>query len=124
MNRFGALRLLTSFLLILAVTLSTSVQASTVFRIGVSTWASYPNSVRGFKEAMAEAGLVEGKNVEYLYRESGGDRDRQREIAHEFKAAGVDLVYSLTTPGTSIVKEVRSCVVGLRGTDRVGQCRD
>ena len=51
-------------------------------------------------------GLVEGRNVEYLYRDSGGDSGKQREIAQEFKEAGVDLVYSLTTPGTAIVKEV------------------
>ena len=77
-----------------------------MFTVGISVWSGYPDSVQGFKEAMAAGGLIEGRNVRYLYGKSGIDPERQREIAEGFKAGGVDLVYSLTTPGTLIVKEV------------------
>lgn len=42
----------------------------------------------------------------YLDQRSGINASRQREIAESFKEAGVDLVYSLTTPGTLIMKRV------------------
>ena len=48
----------------------------------------------------------EGRNIAFLQGEAGADKALQRRAAAGFKAANVDLVYSLTTPGTSIVKEV------------------
>ncbi len=77
-----------------------------VYKIGISVWTGYPTSVKGFKESLAAGGLVEGKNVEYLYGKSDIDQEKQRRIATWFKEEHVDLVYSLTTPGTAIVKEV------------------
>jgi putative ABC transport system substrate-binding protein len=74
--------------------------------IGLSVWSGYPRSIAGFKEAMVEGGYVEGETVTYLHRNSGANKKRQRSIAEEFRDKGVDLVYSLTTPGTIIVKEV------------------
>ena len=77
-----------------------------VYKIGISVWTGYPTSVKGFKESLVAGGLVEGKNVEYLYGKSDIDQEKQRRIAQEFKEEQVDLVYSLTTPGTAIVKEI------------------
>ena len=54
---------------------------------------------------MAAGGFVEGGKVEYLYGRSGPSKDKQRQIVRDFKAVDVDLVYSLTTPGTIIVKK-------------------
>jgi len=51
-------------------------------------------------------GLIEGKDVIYLERSAGANKDKQREIAELFKAKKVDLVYSLTTSGTVIIKQV------------------
>ncbi len=79
--------------------------ASETYKIGVSAWTGYPDSVSGFKDAMAAGGFVEGENVEYMYGKSGIDKEKQRGIARSFRAANVDLVYSLTTPGTIIIKE-------------------
>lgn len=81
-------------------------QTDKVYKVGISVWTGYPTSVKGFKEAMAAGGLTEGKNVEYLYGKSGLNPEKQREIAQGFKDAQVDLVYSLTTPGTTIMKEI------------------
>lgn len=74
--------------------------------VGISVWTGYPNNVKGFKDAMTAGGFIEGKNVKYLYGKSGPSKEKQREIAQGFKDADVDLVYTLTTPGTTIIKEI------------------
>ncbi len=76
------------------------------YKVGISVWTGYPASVQGFKDAMKRGGFVEGRNVEYLLGKSGLDKEKQRRIVEGFMDAEVDLVYSLTTPGTIIVKEV------------------
>ncbi|MBI9086092.1 MAG: hypothetical protein JEZ11_21010 [Desulfobacterales bacterium] len=81
-------------------------QTGKTYKVGISVWTGYPTSVKGFKEAMNAGGLVEGKNVKYLYGKSGLEREKQYEIARGFKKEQVDLVYSLTTPGTTIIKEI------------------
>lgn len=81
-------------------------QTGKTYKVGISVWTGYPASVKGFKEAMNAGGLVEGKNVKYLYGKSGLEREKQYEIARGFKKEQVDLVYSLTTPGTIIIKEI------------------
>ena len=81
-------------------------QSERIYKIGISVWTGYPSSVKGFKEALETGGLVECKNVEYLYGKSGADREKQQQIIRDFKEAKVDLVYSLTTPGTTIAKEI------------------
>ncbi len=81
-------------------------QTGKAYKVGISVWTGYPSSVKGFKEAMAAGGLIEGKNVQYLYEKIGLNKEKQREIALRFKKAKVDLVYSLTTPGTTIIKEI------------------
>jgi len=74
--------------------------------IGLSVWSGYPTSVSGFKAGLAEAGLVEGKNVRFVVGNADGDKEKQKQVVESFKLAEVDLVYSLTTPGTMIVKEI------------------
>jgi len=76
------------------------------FTIGLSVWNGYPESVRGFKAGLAEGGLKEGKQLKFLLGNSGGNKAKQAEIGQAFQEASVDLVYSLTTPGTTIIKRV------------------
>jgi putative ABC transport system substrate-binding protein len=73
--------------------------------IGLSVWSGYPESVRGFKEALAEDGFVEGTNIEFIHRNALSNNESQKKIAKEFSDRNVDMVYSLTTPGTIIIKE-------------------
>ncbi len=77
-----------------------------VYKVGISEWTGYPDSVKGFKDSMTRGGFVEGGNVVYLDQLSRANPARQREIAESFREAGVDLVYSLTTPGTLIMKQI------------------
>jgi putative ABC transport system substrate-binding protein len=81
-------------------------QTGRVYKVGIAVWTGYPSSVQGFKEAMAGGGLIEGKNVKYLFGQSGLSEAKQRGIVQSFKEAQVDMVYSLTTPGTTIVKKI------------------
>lgn len=77
--------------------------------IGIARWAGNPEfdrSVHGFKEGLAENGYVEGKNVRFIIRNPETDLDRQREIIESFIRTGVDLIFSLTTPGTLVAKEL------------------
>ncbi|MBW8183249.1 ABC transporter substrate-binding protein [Shewanella nanhaiensis] len=82
------------------------VEAKDRYRVGVASWSGYESSVQGFKDGMTEAGLIENININYTLGEIGSDKTLQEKVAKEFKRLGVDLVYSLTTPGTAIMKEV------------------
>lgn len=95
-----------NLLFLLALILASSSAFSTEFKIGLAVWSGYPDSVRGFKEGLASEGLVEGQNVEFIQGQTGADQALQKTVAEGFKQEGVDLVYSLTTPGTSIIKEI------------------
>jgi len=54
---------------------------------------------------MNEGGFIEGDNITYILKASNTDKELQQEIANQFKYLNVDLVYSLTTPGTIIIKD-------------------
>ena len=80
-----------------------------VLIIGIAQWVSneeYTNNVRGFKDGLAERGYVEGQNIAFIIENPETDKERQREIIQSFIDKKVDLVYSLTTPGTLIAKEM------------------
>lgn len=85
-----------------------SVISASEFTVGLSVWSGYPESVRGFKDGLAELGLIEGKHITYIQGEVGADKALQTKVAEGFKSSDVDLVYSLTTPGTAIVKNILS----------------
>jgi len=77
--------------------------------VGISSWATNPEfdrSVESFKKSLAEKGYVEGKNINYIYGIPEANLDKQREIIASFIKQDVDLIYSLTTPGTIIAKEL------------------
>jgi len=102
------------FMLFLIIILISS--GCTVFKekkqitIGIIEWNSdneYEKNIRGFKEGLAEAGFIEGKNVVYIKEVSGANKDKHLEISKRFvNKWNVDLIYSLTTPATLIVKSV------------------
>jgi len=78
---------------------------SAEYKIGLSVWSGYPQSVKGFKDSLAEQGFIEGENTQFIYRNANADKQTQNEIAKEFQNQKLDLIYSLTTPGTVIVKD-------------------
>ncbi len=85
-----------------------SVTRASEFTVGLAVWSGYPESVRGFKDGLAELGLIEGKHITFIQGEAGANKAVQKKVAAGFNASGVDLVYSLTTPGTTIIKNTVS----------------
>jgi len=82
-----------------------------IVTIGIAGWNSeltYGGNIEGFKDGLAEQGYVEGKNVRFIIETPESDLEIQREIIESFVEAEVDLIYSLTTPGTLVAKEVTS----------------
>jgi len=98
-------KLLFSFAILLSFTINATQEKLT---IGLSVWSGYPESVRGFKDALAEGGFIEGTDIEFLHRNALSNKESQQKIAAEFLRRDVDMVYSLTTPGTVIIKETLS----------------
>lgn len=77
--------------------------------IGITQIVDHPalNAVRdGVIEALRRAGYVEGQNVQYLLTNAQGDFSVAIAIAQEFRAHGVDLVVSITTPSSQAVVQV------------------
>jgi len=76
------------------------------YTIGLATWSGYPKCVQGFKDALKGRGLVEGSQLTFIEGEIGADKALQKTVANNFKKQNIDLVFSLTTPGTTVIKEV------------------
>jgi putative ABC transport system substrate-binding protein len=81
--------------------------------IGIAGWGSNPEftrNIEGFKDGLAENGYVEGENVHFIIKIPETDLDVQREIIQSFIDAGVDLIFSITTPGTLVAKEMTGTI--------------
>ena len=79
--------------------------------IGIVEWVSndqYDQNILGFQKMLSQHGYIEEDNVEYNIHTSDADTLMQREIIQHFIEKEVDLIYSLTTPGTLIAKEMTS----------------
>ncbi len=78
-------------------------------KIGIVKWVSndqYDQNILAFKSTFDQNGYVEGDNIEYLVDISNAKKSKQREIIQGFIDKKVDLIYTLTTPGTLIAKEM------------------
>ncbi|PCI19699.1 hypothetical protein COB64_03235 [Candidatus Wolfebacteria bacterium] len=80
-----------------------------IVTIGIARWVSnpeYDRNIQGFKSGLVDAGFIEGVNIRYIIENPEADKAVQRNIIQSFIDKKVDLVYSLTTPGTLIAKEM------------------
>lgn len=78
-------------------------------KIGISKWVEnedYNENIEGFKEKLEEFGWIEGVNTEFFLENANSDKIKQSEIIQEFIDMDVDLIYSLSTSGTLIAKEM------------------
>jgi putative ABC transport system substrate-binding protein len=69
--------------------------------IGMMTMVSHPSLdaiQQGVKDALAEAGYVDGKNIEIIAGNAEGDMATLGTIAQQFVDEGVDLIVATTTP--------------------------
>ena len=95
--------------------------------IGITQIVDHPalNAVRaGVIEALRRAGYIEGQNVQYIITNAQGDFSVAMAIAQDFRARGVDLVISITTPSSQAVvqvfKDTNTPVIFSAVTDPVG----
>lgn len=76
-------------------------------RIGIiNPSAALEKTVKGFKQGMKEFGYKEGENTTYIYDGPLSGINQVDAIAKDMVAKNVDLIFSLTTPGTKRVKSV------------------
>ncbi len=85
-----------------------------VFTIGIARWVNNPlhdKNIEAAKKALALAGYKDGENVRYLEpAPSNADKVLHRSAIENFVKENVDLIFSVTTGGTLIVKEVTSTI--------------
>ena len=84
------------------------------YKIGLTQFATHPAADagrQGFIDALADAGFIEGENVEYDYQNPEGDATAEQAIAQKFASEKVDLIFSF---GTRISQQ---CVNATEGTD-------
>ena len=71
------------------------------YTIGITQIADHPalDATReGFLAALAEEGFVEGENLTVIYESAQGDPGTAQQIAQNFVARNVDMIYAIATP--------------------------
>jgi putative tryptophan/tyrosine transport system substrate-binding protein len=83
-------------------------ESENLFTVGIASWNSdaFQENIVGFKKGLAEKGYKEGENIQFIIQSAAGDKAKQQEIIESFVKQDVDLIYTLTTPGTLIAKEI------------------
>lgn len=97
------------------------------YKIGISQIVTHPAldaTRKGLIDGMAEAGYIEGENVEYDYQNSEGDMALVASIAQKFVSDKVDAIVSIATPNSqAAVKAAKGTgipVIFTAVTDPVG----
>ncbi|HKJ37913.1 MAG TPA: ABC transporter substrate-binding protein [Anaerolineales bacterium] len=67
--------------------------------------------ITGFKDGMIEQGYEEGKNIEYVYQGPANDVSKLDAQAQQLVASNVDVIISVTTPGSQAAQHA------VQGTD-------
>lgn len=76
-------------------------EAGKMYHIGITQIVTHPAldaTAEGFKDALAEAGFVEGTNVTFDMQNAQGDMANATTIAQKFVGDKVDLIFSIATP--------------------------
>jgi len=98
-----------SLVLILAISIplaSGCTPGKKMYKIGLTQIVSHPalDAIRqGFINGMADAGYVEGQNVEYDFLNPEGDMSVTQTIAQKFVSEKKDVIVPITTPCTQAV---------------------
>ena len=97
-----------------AAPIATSQQLVKVARVGILDGGSpYPERQAlwdGFKEALREAGYVEGKNVAFDFRWTSGQLRLAQEMAAELVRANVDVIVTAGTPVALAAKQATTTI--------------
>lgn len=80
--------------------------AAAKLKIGVTQIVEHPAldaARKGFVDGLAEAGYVEGKNVDFDFQNAQGDMSMAQAIARKFVTARMDLILAIATPTAQAV---------------------
>ena len=83
------------------------VSDDSVTKIGISTWGTsfeYDQNIQGFQDAIKSE--LEEDEIKFIIKNPNADKLAQLAIMNNFDDQNVDLVYTLTTPGTKIAQEI------------------
>ena len=79
------------------------------YTIGVINFSpTLESTFQGFKDGLAEAGYIEGEQVTFIYDGPVGDMAGLAAATQNILAQDVDLILSLMTPATLVVKQAAS----------------
>lgn len=79
------------------------------YKIGISSWNSNPENleiIAGFKQGLADYGFHDGETLKLMLRDPNSNIENQINIIQSFIAEPVDLIFTLTTPGTMVAKGI------------------
>jgi len=87
-------------------------QTPKVYKLGILTTASSPwhSNTEGFRDALAELGLVEGKTVSFDVRAARGDPTRLPELAAELVRQRPDLLYCVAAPDAQACQKATTTI--------------
>jgi putative ABC transport system substrate-binding protein len=96
---------------VLAVPFAAEAQQARVYRVGVIVQGG-PNlgAVDGLRKGLAELGLEEGKQLILHVRDTKGDLKAVEQAAGDLEREKVDLIYSVATSTTLVVKRATKTV--------------
>jgi len=84
-------------------------QAPKLVRIGILAGSPLPLFQR-FSRKLQELGYIEGQNLRFEYRFSGGDNDRCEPMAAELVALDVSVIVTLGTPAALAAKQATRAI--------------
>lgn len=79
------------------------------YRIGISVWNNnidFQETVKGFKDELRKLGFIEGGNTTFIIKNANNHIQNQINIIQDFINEKVNLIFTLTTPGTLIAKGI------------------
>jgi putative ABC transport system substrate-binding protein len=84
-----------------------STAAAEAYEVAITQYLAHPSLdliTQGFKDALSEKGLADGTDINYTYRDAGGEDPNTVTIASEFAAdSKYDLILAVATPSAQAV---------------------
>ncbi len=119
------LSLISTLLLVVLLATACGITQPETFSVGVvNLLPTMENTIEGFKAGMIESGYTEGENITYVYPGAAGSLDALETTAQDLMKAEVDLILSITTPGSLAAQKATAGtdtpVVFVAVTDPVG----
>jgi len=111
-KKYAIALILLSLVLLISISFSTD-KSKTAYTIGVMQFSeaqSLIDAYNGFIDGLAEAGYIDGDNINIIYRTASGDASNSAAIADYLVNYNCDLIYSLSTISTLAIKEKTSTI--------------